>query len=293
MGQHNYIPGLLEFPLTAFPVVDHLPWKLHRHGDHAELVIITGGRAKHVLETESFPIERGDVFFVPLGLPHGYADCESLCLTNILFDPRRLPLPEHQLRQMPGYHALFKLEPELRVQHSFNSRLRIDNEGLRKLGELLLHLNQEIVERKPGFEVASTSLLCGVLVELSRRYAAMTSPMPQTLVRLSGLLNWLEKHLSEPVTVNLLAARAHMSRSTLGRCFRESFGLSPMGYVIEMRLSKAATLLRETELHIRDVALRVGIEDANYFSRVFRKQLGVEPTAYRSRNRTPKLHHVA
>lgn len=293
MQDYNYILGLQEFPLTAFPVVNHRPWKLHRHGDHAELVVVTGGKGKHLLEAESFTIERGDVFFIPLGLTHGYTECEDLCLTNILFDPRKLALPEHQLRQMPGYHALFKLEPELRVQHEFGSRLRVEDASLRRLDELLASLNREVFERLPGFEVASTSLLCGVLVELSRQYGAMTTPMPQALVRLSGLLEWLERHIGEAVTVELLAERAHMSRSTLGRCFRECFKLSPMSYVIELRIRKAEHLLRQTDTQIRDIALRVGIDDANYFARLFRKHTGLEPSVYRSRHRVAVLHNVA
>lgn len=287
------MPGLKRFPLTAFPVENHVAYKLHQHKDYAELVIVTGGSGNHLLEHESFPIARGDVFFIPLGVTHGYSDCKDLCLINIMFDPRGLQLPEAQLQQVPGYHALFTLEPALRAQQAFGGRLQVDDVALNHLQELVAPLNREILECKPGYEVASTALLCGIMVELARRYSALTAPMPQTLVRLSALLEWLEKNLEKPITVELLAEKAHMSRSTLGRCFRECFGVSPMSYVIELRVRKAEQLLRDGATQIRDVAQKVGIDDANYFARLFRKHTGLEPSAYRSRYRVSRIHSVA
>ncbi|MDX2053703.1 MAG: AraC family transcriptional regulator [Polyangiaceae bacterium] len=279
--------SLVGFPLTAFPVRQE-PIELHQHWGYAELVIITGGKGKHLLEGECFEVTRGDVFVIPKNRLHGYSDCEALELINVLFDPERLLLPEHQLRQMPGYHALFALEPEVRARHDFESRLRLDEAPLRRVEHASTEIHSEVVGKKPGFEVAITGLFFGMLVELSRAYSRMSSPSSQALLRLSRLLEWIDRHFTEPLTVVELARRAHMSQSTLGRCFHECFGVSPLNYVIDLRLKKASQVLRDTEVPVKEVASMVGIDDPNYFARLYRRHTGVEPSAYRAQHRPPK-----
>lgn len=283
--------SLTAFPLTAFPVRQEAI-ELHQHWGYAELVIVTGGTGKHVLETESFQVTRGDVFVIPVDLLHGYAECNGLELVNVLYDPARLLLPEHQLRQMPGYHALFALEPQFRVKHEFESRLHLEDAAVARIEQSAARLHAEVVEKKPGYEVALTGLFYGMLVDLSRSYSRMSSVASQTLVRLSGVMEWLDRHFSEPVTVAQLARRAHMSQSTLGRCFHECFGIAPLSYVIELRLRKASQLLRDTDIHVKEIALHVGIDDANYFARLFRRHTGLEPSAYRAQQRGVVLDHA-
>ncbi|MDX2056120.1 MAG: AraC family transcriptional regulator [Polyangiaceae bacterium] len=282
---NRYMVGLRSFPLTAFPVENHPAISLHRHGDYAELVLVTGGRGEHLLERQSFPIRRGDIFMVPVKTIHGYAECEDLGLINVMFDPARLPLPDQMLRQMPGYRALFEVEPYARARQGFRGRLHVDDATLTNFCATLARLEAEVLNRRSGFQAASTALLVEVLVGTARCYEDMASKLPQSLVRLSALLEWLDRHFAETITIETLVARAHMSRSALGRCFQDCFELSPMGYVTELRLRKAEFLLCDTDAQIREVAARVGIDDANYFARMFRKNTGFEPSLFRARHR--------
>lgn len=276
------LSSLKGFALDSFAVQDHLPMPIHGHGSCWELVVVTGGSGKHLLSKDSFDIGAGDVFVIPAGTLHGYADCKNLALINVIFDPRRLWLPEQHLRQIPGYSAFFMFEPELRVRHGFQSRLRVGPETLTSLSISLGKLYGELTERAPGFEVASLGIFSQILVELSRLYTHMPAVTSQALVRLSGVLEWLERHFAQVVTVEGLAHEAHMSRKTLERCFKECFDMAPMQYVNTLRISKAEQMLRETSLKISEIAPLVGVEGANYFARLFRKHTGIEPRAYRA-----------
>jgi len=276
------LASLNVFPLDTFPVADHVPMAVHGHGNNWELVVVTAGSGRHLLEHDSFEISAGDVFVIPAGTLHGYAECKQLGLVNVLFDPRRLWLPEQHLRQIPGYSAFFMFEPELRVRHGFQSRLQVDGEQLAKLRQSLERLRAEIRSKDPGFEVASTAIFCEILVDLARLYIGMPAVTSQALVRLAGVLEWLEAHFAGVINVEALADVAHMSRKTLERCFRESFDMAPMQYVNTLRIRKAEQFLRDTDLKISEIAPRVGVEGANYFARLFRKHTGVEPRAYRA-----------
>ncbi|MGH8023900.1 MAG: helix-turn-helix domain-containing protein, partial [Limisphaerales bacterium] len=65
-------------------------------------------------------------------------------------------------------------------------------------------------------------------------------------------------------------------------------GLSPHQYLLELRLVRARSLLAETDLSIKEIALKTGFEDELYFSRLFRQKLNVTPTQWRNRSRQPK-----
>lgn len=257
----------------------------HRHGHYLELVVVTDGVGKHLFEADSFGIQRGDVFVVPVNALHGYEGGRDLGLINVLFDPKVLPLPESYLKSVAGYQALFCFEPQWRARHDFQSRLRLEDGALEELIVVCNELDQELSQKKNGFQVEALALLSRILVRLSRAYAGMSVPLSQTLVRLDTVLQWLEQHYAEPVTLEQLADRAHMSQRTLTRCFNESFGMSPMNYVIDVRLRRAEEMLSGSDARVKDVAPKVGIDDASYFARLFRKRTGLEPSAFRAQQR--------
>ncbi len=281
----DYFPWLRNFSLDACVVPNHPAMGLHGHGTYWELVLIISGTGQHLLKDHSFPLETGDIFVLPPHLKHGYADCQALTIMNVVYDPERLALPEHQLRQVPGYTSLFSQAPKRGAGGRFQSRLRVTPEVLAEFLATLTRLKSEVSTGKPGFEIVGTGLFCSFIVELARSYSAVRSPASQTALHLTGVLQWVEKHLDHSISIDELAERAGMSRRNLERNFREIFGLSPLGYVLQLRIRKAEYLLRETDLRVSEVAVRTGIGDASYFARIFRKYTNLEPKAYRAQYR--------
>jgi len=93
----------------------------HTH-DHPELVIVYGGTAKHNMEGHDYMISSGDIFCILEGQQHYYHDMDQLQLLNIMYDPIGLGLPLDYLKKVPGYNAMFVLEPNYRKEHLFSSR---------------------------------------------------------------------------------------------------------------------------------------------------------------------------
>ena len=87
---------------------------------------------------------------------------------------------------------------------------------------------------------------------------------------------------AEPLTVDDLAAAAHMSRAHFSREFRRAFGESPYSYLLTRRLERAAILLRTTQRPILDVCLSVGLSSVGSFTSSFRRAFGAPPAAYRT-----------
>lgn len=102
------------------------------------------------------------------------------------------------------------------------------------------------------------------------------------LGRLHEAISCMESNYRSQLTLDELARRAGMSRSQFVRVFRRSCGTSPVDYLIDLRLDAARRLMIKSDKNISEIALDCGFSDSNYFSRQFRKRLGVTPKAYRA-----------
>lgn len=90
------------------------------------------------------------------------------------------------------------------------------------------------------------------------------------------LKNYIEKNLSEKITVRDLSDKVYMSASTLYREFKKELGISPIEFIQDLRIKEAKRLL-QNGMSIKDVAHEVGMYDDNYFIRVFKKHTGTTP----------------
>lgn len=95
----------------------------------------------------------------------------------------------------------------------------------------------------------------------------------------------LREALAEEWTLDRLAESVHLSRSRLGRLFREAFGKTPIAYLTMLRAERMAELLRTTDAPIATIAMQVGWADPDYAARLFRQSVGHSPRQYRTLSR--------
>lgn len=256
----------------------------HYH-DFSELVLVLEGRGLHRLGGEAFPVSAGDVFVIQGQQVHSFRERDGLVLLNVMYDPARLPLPVGLLRRLPGYSALFLLEPNFRRTHSFSSRLRLDRPDLGAAEGMGERMAEESARARPGHEAMLVSLLTNLVVFLSRRYNESESRESQALLRMGRLISTLERSYHEPWDLARLARSAGLSRTSLLRIFRQATGKSPVAYLIGLRIEAAKRLLRQSELEVTEIAHATGFNDGNYFARQFRLVVGCAPREFRRRTR--------
>lgn len=255
----------------------------HSHNFH-ELVIVTHGSAVHWLEGTEFPVTAGDVFLLQGRQRHCFHNRQDLELINIMYDPEKIALPESELRRMPGYCAMFMLEPTHRRQHRFASRLHLRRVPLAQVEQLAEEMEREDTEKKPGYEVALRVRLLELLIFFSRAYTTTDTTEAEALLRVGSVIGALENDFFKDWKLADLQEIAHMSRSNLMRVFRQATGQPPIEYLVRLRIQKAMELLRSTDLSITEIAMEVGFGDSNYFARQFRRALGESPREFRKRN---------
>lgn len=110
-------------------------------------------------------------------------------------------------------------------------------------------------------------------------------PVHVTDQRLLRVLDYIEAHYDQPLSLDALASQAGLSRYHFAAVFRRALGNSPHQHVREVRLRCSRTMLRSTERSILDIALSCGFANASHFAAAFRADCGETPTAYRARRR--------
>ncbi len=94
-------------------------------------------------------------------------------------------------------------------------------------------------------------------------------------------MKYIETHYSESLSLRVIAESLHINQYHLHHIFKRIVGVTPLEYLIQERILEARRLLQESNLTVTEVALTVGFVNAAHFSTVFRKHLGLSPSAYR------------
>ncbi|WP_055492477.1 GlxA family transcriptional regulator [Streptomyces sp. TP-A0356] len=114
-------------------------------------------------------------------------------------------------------------------------------------------------------------------------------PLPRSQCdTVAEVLVWMERHLDEEVTVEQLAARAHMSPRTFARRFQQETGTTPYRWILRQRVLLAQELLERTDETMDAIADRTGFGTAAALRHQFVRALGTTPNAYRRTFRGPQ-----
>ncbi|PWI15662.1 AraC family transcriptional regulator [Streptomyces sp. Act143] len=148
-----------------------------------------------------------------------------------------------------------------------------------------------IVRKEQGPEVANT--IARRMVVPPHRDGGQAQyierPLPASACdTVAEVLVWMQRHLDEEVTVEQLAARAHMSPRTFARRFQQETGTTPYRWILRQRVLLAQRLLEGTDETVDAVASRTGFGTAAALRHQFVRALGTTPQAYRRAFRGPQ-----
>lgn len=121
--------------------------------------------------------------------------------------------------------------------------------------------------------------LLTLLMEQSWHPECMT--VSRKRMELIEIKKHLDEHYAEKITLDDLAKRFFINKFYLSKIFKETYGTTVNNYLISKRITRAKQLLRFTDMTVDEIGVAVGMGDANYFSRMFRKVEGSSPSEYR------------
>lgn len=94
---------------------------------------------------------------------------------------------------------------------------------------------------------------------------------------------YMERHFSEKITIEMLSKLGNLSVSGFGRVFKKETGTTPGEYLMEVRLLQAQKLLRRHEIMMTEIAMRCRFNSSAHFTACFHKRFGITPSVYRSK----------
>lgn len=139
----------------------------------------------------------------------------------------------------------------------------------------------------PGSVAMMKALMNQCLISMFRRLGVESDcPLPWLSAledpSLSRVLSQILEHPDRPYSLETLSDIAAMSRSVFAERFQGCFRRTPMEYLRDVRLRRAAQLLQRGELSVSEVAARVGFSSRSHFSRIFSERFGCSPVKYRA-----------
>ena len=282
--------GTALFPAACYrhgpETVNMVPWHWH---DELEAILVREGLLTVSVEGESRTLEAGEGCFITAGALHHvhWEGEEPVLFLSIVFHPRLVGGSVESIFWQ-GY-----LQPLL---SGGGRRVWLSGEvpWQAEALEALESAWRVCVEEPPGFEFMARDRLSWLIFLLSAHSpAARKAPSEKVLrdgERIKTMLRYIEEHLGEALTAARIAQSAAVSESECLRCFRSMIGTSPIQYVRQLRVQRAAELLEATDWKIADIGAACGFQEMGYFARTFRALKGRTPSQYREecRNRTKK-----
>ncbi|GGD84313.1 helix-turn-helix domain-containing protein [Paenibacillus nasutitermitis] len=275
-------------PIPQFMTVGHSVWKpgdchFERTFQVYDMLIVTRGTMYMAEDGEPYAIEAGGMLVLEAGRTHaGYRACEEDTEIYWLHFVHRGPalrvkadhIPWSSIRSRntdmdtePAEHYMFipkfasgldlaPLIPTLQAMLDLHRSLQL-------FGALQLH-----------------SYLARLFTQLQSIVAAEQQPSKSLQISREAE-KFLRRSMEQPFSSGALEAALSYHFDYITRCLKKHTGMSPMKYLQYMRIEEAKKLLVQTRDSVPVIAGKVGIPDYNYFIRVFRRQAGQAPGAYR------------
>ena len=283
---HN--PSILNnFPIVIEPLVYRHLDSLHWH-EYAQVWYVVSGEMRHNIDGTVYTQKAGDCIVV---LPYNNhaidsrKSSENAVIVSISYADEYLAEHGYDIFSSSREYSRFE-GCSIPTQISLCGEAREQANAFIKamLDEFWLHEKMSLEKTLSHF-ADFFRLIC--------TKSAKTPPNLSRLIERTRIINdiihYMDTHLNEKLSLDLLCNRAYMSRGTFTKTFKDVTGITSKDFILSSRLSKASTLLIFTDKKLDEIADDVGFYDNSYLTRSFRKMYGMSPMQYRDSLRPREL----
>ena len=264
---------------------------LHCHAE-AEFFYLEEGEIMFTVGDQSFLLVAGEAVFIPPDLPHNACKepGKACSYSAVVFS----------LEWLFGYfggegnsYHRFLMKNRQECIQVFRAASGADSKEI--LG-CLAHFREYMDLPIQGYEMR---LLGELMISVQEIYNAVSAKMrynEKTDVSREGIqrgIDYIQKHYDMEIALAELVECSGYSESHFCHRFKSVTGYTPFAYLNRLRVSKAAELLVVSDVKITEIATSCGFENISYFNRVFRKEMGMTPGAYRRSGRRHREESVA
>lgn len=147
--------------------------------------------------------------------------------------------------------------------------------------ELFRQMILELQLKRPCFEELLCCCLKQLFTQIHRNQLEYSVEKYRNLKHIETAVYYFNEFFTQNISIEEYAANQHISVCWFIRSFKHHMGMTPMQYITSIRINKAKELLKNTSYSIQEISALSGYENPLYFSRIFHKQTGMSPSAYR------------
>lgn len=235
----------------------------HWH-EHTEILYFTKGGCSFFCDGKTFDVQEHDVVVINSTQVHSFTAKDGVA--------------EHYCMHLtPAFFSDVDFDGIL-IQNLIRGDEYV-TERIRKIR------NRRYVHKK-GNDMMIKSHAYALFAHLIRKYSYKgdeeeAKRNTDNLKRMELVFSYIDAHYCEDITTEALAGLMYVSVSYFCRFFKKVTGTTAAAYISEFRIKKSFPLLENTDMSMSEIAEKVGFDDPNYFSRVFRSTTGITPSEYR------------
>lgn len=265
-----------DFPFNIYPCAipqDFRQVPVHWHED-MEIIAVKKGRGVVTVDMEPYEAGEGEAVVVFPGQLHGISQAggQNVEYENIIFLPSMLMTAE---ADVCTYHFIRPM-----TEGGIRRPLYISEsmDGYGQFMDCIGQLDELCREKAYAYQMGVKGTLFRLLGLIAGTWGPGTAERPKkSRERMKHLLEYMEGHYGEKITVEDGANLCFYSNSHFMKYFKQYMGMPFTQYLNEFRLEKAAGMLLSTPEPVTAVAQRCGFDNISYFNRMFRKKYGQTP----------------
>lgn len=253
-------------PVSVHLYVPPILWKgdrLGHIGEHNVFFFVLEGECFLSVDAQSYIVKKGQLAFLPKGKMRMYTQAsEKFSMYEMRFKA-----------ELNGGNDLMD------VLGLSEQNFVVDVDNINELSALFENSNRDELFKNLVYDVA----WCANIINIIKIYAEQRKKQSDSdYLFFKPVFEYMTLNLANQVKLEELAAIVHMHPTYFVKKFGEKCGMPPLAYLNNIRMYKAMSLLAGTDESIEAIAKSVGITDASYFARMFKKHTGISPTEYKN-----------
>ncbi len=256
--------------------------QLNRH-EYFELLVVEKGQLIFQVEDRCFTMKQGDLLIIGNTLSHRLLSCQggAAKVVALFFLPKLIRGEDASVEDIEY------LKPFLAQSTNFPHVVPAKSNTPARILSLIRQISSELPASSIHRRLAVKTYVKTILLLLLKYYVGhpktceALQQIEERVERLRPLLEYIECHYSEPLSVSFAASFIHMSKSHFMRFFKSVTGQAFVTFLHQYRTLRAQSLLSRTDQSIAEVSYKVGFQSQSHFGVVFRRLTHMTPREYR------------
>lgn len=258
-----------ELKIETLDLVLHSTMK-QRHidspltGRHSDcFVYVISGKAEYRFRNKVLSVSAGDILYLP------YRSVYSFDITTPIYDVIYVDFAFEQNEEYENAPDLFFISSSLNMENCF------------------LRLHKKYHMKQFGSKTETLSLLYEIYAKILKTCSSYTPS--KTHESLESAVSFILSHYTDKaISLHEIVAMTHLSEGHFRRLFKKIFHVSPIEYILNLRLEYAKNLLLTTNQNLADISDFSGFSNLPYFCLQFKKKIGYTPSEFRKNNKNQR-----